>query len=119
MAWQKNPPPVKWTPTIVLSLEKRLAPVVKTMDPIVANLKVPGTTILPLPKMSKHWDVKGTTVTLELRNGANLVYRGYTFPASGPVQFNRQPYQLALTQGPDGIHVDLYSAKASLQPIGN
>ena len=119
MALQRNPAPVKWTPTVVLSLEKRLPPVVKTLEPIMANLKLPGTTVLPLPKLSKHWDVRSASLTLELRDGANVVYKGYTFPASATVNFKNEPYQFTATQGPDGIHLDMVSAKARLLSIGN
>src|SRR5205823_3143178 len=56
--WQKNAPALSWTPTVLLTLERRSQPVTKISDPIAANLNLPGSTIIPLPKLSGGWEVK-------------------------------------------------------------
>ncbi len=119
MAWQKNPVPVSWTPTVALTLEHRQDPVMKTMEPVVASLSVPGKTLLPMPKLSKRWESKGATINLELHDGATVVQKFYTLPANDVVRFKNHPYHFTATVGTDGVHLDLVDAQAKLQLIGN
>jgi hypothetical protein len=119
MAWQKNSPPVQWTPTLVLTLERRSQRVVKTSDPIAANLNLPGSTVIPLPKLSGSWEVTGTTMSLELRDGAKVVFKESNLPNGAVVPIKNHPYRVTATPGPDNVRVDLIDAKATLSPLGS
>ena len=119
MAWQKNPPPLKWTPTVILALERRSELMEKTPDPIAADLTLPGTTLLPLPKLTSRWEIKGTTLNLELRDGGTLVFKDSKLPSGAVVQFKNHPYRLSATQTPGQIRLDLIDLKATLRPLGN
>lgn len=119
MAWQKNAPLPKWTPTLALTLERRTEGMTKTSDPIIADLALPGTTILPLPKLTKRWEVMGSKMHLELRDGTNIVFKDTKMPVSATVQFKNHPYRITATQGPDSIRLDVIDAKATLRPTGN
>ena len=119
MAWQKNPPPLQRTPTVDLTLEQRSEPVMKTSDPITAEVQLPGTTLLPLPKLSSRWDVKSSMYHLELFDGTLLVFQGSKLPVSATLQYKNHPYHLTAIQEPDNIRLELIDAKATLSPIGN
>jgi hypothetical protein len=116
LAWQKNQVPIRWTPTVVLSLERRSAMVNKTFDPIATNLTVPGTTLLPLPKLSSRWEIKGTTLNLEVRDGAKVLYKDAKLPVGTMVQIKNQLYRLSATLSADGIRLELMDAKATAKP---
>jgi hypothetical protein len=119
LAWQKSPPPNMWIPTVVLTMEHRAEPVQKTPDPMTVTLNVPGTTVIPMPHLSSHWEVKSTSLNLELRDGGALVYKDTKLPISTSVQFKSHPYHLSVTQAADGVHLDLIDVRATLRPIGN
>ena len=116
LAWQKNPPPLLWTPTVDLTLEQRKEPVMKTSDPIAAELKLDGTTLLPLPKLSPHWEIKDTMFHLELLDGSTLVFKDSKLPVSANVQFKDHPYHLTASRELDHVRLDLIAAKATLRP---
>ncbi len=119
MAWQKNAAQLKWVPTLILSLEHRAQPVTKTTEPIMADLKIPGTTILPLPKLTSRWEVKGAVFNLELRDGTTLVYKDSKLPISKVLSFKNHPYRVTATQSADSIRLDVTDTQATLRPIGN
>ena len=116
---QKNTPPIKWTPTVVLTLERRSGPMPKVSDPIVANLNLPGTTVLPLPKLSGGWEVQSSSIALELRDGANVVYRDSKLPNGNVVPFKNRPYRVVAIPGPDSLRLDVIESNGPLRPIGN
>src|SRR5262249_38289041 len=88
LAFQKNSPPIQWTPTVLLTLERRSEPVLKDTDPISLELNVPGVTLLNLPKLSHRWEIKGAKLHLELLDGAAVVFKDTKFPATAKlVQF--------------------------------
>jgi hypothetical protein len=116
---QKNTPPLKWTSTVSLTLERRSEPILKTLDPIATELSLPGTTFLPLPKLSDRWQIKGTMLHLEVLDGKALVFKESRLPVEATVQFKGHPYRLTATQEPDRIRLDVIDAKGTFGPIGN
>lgn len=119
MAWQKNAPRLRWTPTIALTLERRGASTQKSSDPIAADLSLPGTTLIPLPKMGSHWDIKTTTFNLELRDGDKVVFKDNKLPISSLVQFKSHPYRVSAVRDANQVRLEVIDAKATLRPIGN
>jgi PKD repeat protein len=118
-ALRKNQPPVKWTPTVSMKLESRSEPMLKTFDPITLEINVGGTTVLPLPPLHQHWEIKGTMVNLELLDGAVSVFKDSKLPAGAMVQFKGHPYRVSAKQAPDHIRLDVINARATLQPVAN
>jgi PKD repeat protein len=119
MAWQKNRPPLQWTPTLVLTLERRSQPIVKPSDPITATLNLPGSTVIPLPKLSGGWEVKGTTMSLELREGPKVVFKEDKLPNGDVVRIKNHPYRVTATPGPDNVRLELIDARATFGPLGS
>lgn len=118
-AAQKSSQPLKWVPTLALSLERRSRPVVKTSDPIVTNLNVPGTTVLPLPKLTSGWEVTSKKLSLELRDGPSIVYRGTQLPSGATVKLKSRSCRVTATEAGDHLRLDVTDVKGALRPIGS
>ncbi len=117
---QKNVPPPCWHTPVAVILERRSAPVTKTTDPVAANLAVPGTTTLLVPKLSDGWEVTGKPrLVLELRDGNKVVYRDAKLPSGVVIPFKNRPCRVTAVEGPDQIRLEIIDATATLGFVGS
>ncbi|MCI0377288.1 MAG: PKD domain-containing protein [Gemmataceae bacterium] len=108
---QKNAPPPSWVPTVQVTLERRALPERKTSDPVAANLNVPGSTLVPLPKLPNGWAVADRKLNLELRDGATIIYRGSVLPSGANVQIRNRACRVTATELADHVRVDVVDAR--------
>lgn len=102
-----------WNAQLKLTEELRSAPVKRSMEPIPVVLKVPGTTIVPVPHLARNWEAKQMNLNLELRDGAKVVWHGTQLPVNQPVQFQNRACRLTATETADQIRLDV----VEVQPV--
>lgn len=118
-SWVKNTPLPTWTATIKATVEHRFPPTTKKSEPVVANLNVPGTTQLLLPKLSAGWEITSRTLNLELREGASVLYRGTQLPVGAAVQIKGRPHRVTAVEAGDYLQVQISDLKKVAGAIGN
>ena len=102
-----------WSSRVDLKVVDQGAPGVKRSDPVSAPLKLPGQTVIALPRTS------GTLPGLEweLRQGMDVKAKDTKVPASQFVQFRGKTYRVTLTQVGGQLLCD--AVEASLPPLLN
>lgn len=115
----KSAPLPTWVAPMIVTLEKRSAPVKQTSDPVMVNLSVPGSTVVPMPKLAAGWVETSRKMTLELRDGANLVYRDSKMPLGAVVQMKSRPVRVTAVEQAGALRLDVVDNKTGFTPLGN
>lgn len=103
--------PPSWVAPIIVTLERRSPPVKQTSDPVMVNLKVPGTTMVPMPSLPLGWMAQARKMSLELRDGATVVYRDSKLPAGALVQMKSRPMRVTAVEQAGQLRLDVVDSK--------
>lgn len=112
----KSPNLMTWSAQIKLTQELQSNPIRRNMEPIPVVLKVPGSTVVPVPLLPRNWEARQKSLNLELRDGAKVVWHGTQLPVNQPVQFKNRPCRLTATETGDQIRLDV--VELSSTPAG-
>ncbi len=91
--WQLNqhaPPP--WVAQVTLTLERRSAPQQVAMDEVPVKMNVPGTTTIPIPRLSQGWQMTQKHLHLELSDGKERVWTGEQPPANAALKLGARTF---------------------------
>jgi len=91
------------------------------VDPVASTIAVPGSTVLPVPKLDAGWVMKQQNLGMDLRDGERVVWQTSQVPASGVVVFQGRQCRVNATLAGDQVRVDLtlVDPRSGLMPLGN
>jgi PKD repeat protein len=104
---KRNGPPPRWVAPVVLTLERRGKPTMRTAEPIAAALTVPGTTLLPMPTLPPGWVAEQRKLTLEVREGNQVVWQEGRMPQQVPMRLRDRTYRVTATQTGNQVRIDV------------
>lgn len=108
-----------WVALVDLTLERRSAPVARSMEEIPVNLSVPGQTPIPIPQLSPRWQVAQKQLSLELRDCGRIVWRGDRLPTNAVVSLNNRPMRISAIEQGNRLVLSVTDAPTLLRPSGN
>jgi hypothetical protein len=115
---KQAPPP--WVAEVVLSLEKRSAPQEMAMDEIPVNVRVPGTTAIPMPRLSSGWQMTGKRLHLELWDGNRVAWSGEQPPTRTVLQLAHRPVLVSAVEQGEFLVLQVSDATPTpARPLGN
>ncbi len=114
-----SPPPALLQ--INLTQVRQMPPQQLATDPVENMLTVPGSALLPIPRLDVGWTMKQQSLSVELRDGERVVWQSAQLPASGVVLLQGRQCQVNASLAGDQVRVDLAptGARLELVPIGN
>lgn len=115
----KRSPPPTWAAPVQLTLEKQGKAVTKTSDPILVQLQVPGQTVVPLPVLPAGWEVKNRKMTLELRDGTQVVYKDSKLPLGTVVRLKSKSVVVSGQEADGQVRLQIAETNTALRPVGN
>lgn len=114
-----TPPPA----LILLTLTqvRQMPPQQFAMDPVESMLALPGSALLPIPKLDAGWTLTQQNLSVELRDGDHVVWQSAQLPAGGVVLLQGRQCQVNATVAGDQVRIDLAptGARLELVPVGN
>jgi hypothetical protein len=106
------------TALVRVTLEKRGRPTIKPME-VPMYLQVPGTTKIPLPRLSDGWQATKAPVSLVLKEGPKVMWSGTELPANAPLQLKNRPVLVTGTVQDNQVLLRIDNNPAALRPVGN
>jgi hypothetical protein len=100
-----------WIARIELTQQSTAKAEVKTGDPIVVQLKVPGTTLVPLARSPVGWKLQQRQIQLELRDGVNSVWNSTKMPSKTAMSLYNQPCLVTAVETGDQLRIDVQPDK--------
>jgi hypothetical protein len=105
--WDKKAGNPNWVALVQTTEQKTGKMEVKTPDPVAIRLTAPGTTMVPLPKLSANWKVQQRQFQLELYDGAQAVWKQPKLPSNASVTFYGHPCLVTATEVGDQLKIDV------------
>lgn len=107
-----------WVIPLVLTQQRQGPAQLRSGDPLVARLTLPGTTTIPLPCNHTGLLMKQRQVELELYDGPQSIWQGSKLPLRTVLQVQNQPCQVMVTEDGDQLRIDLLPHGSSIQRTG-
>jgi PKD repeat protein len=117
--------PVKEAPqgVIILTekLQKTLPVATCTPDMVAGTLSVPGSALLTVPRLPPSWVATQETMTVELHDGDQVLWRAGKLPVTADVVVHGRPCHVSATLAGEQVRVDVTPTDARLgfAPVGN
>jgi PKD repeat protein len=91
------------------------------LDPVANTVMVPGSALLPVPKLQAGWQMKQQLLGVEVRDGDRVVWQSAQLPASGLAMLQGRSCQVNAILAGDQVRVDLVpmASTPALRPLGN
>jgi hypothetical protein len=114
-----QPPPAVLQ--LAMTQERQMPVVALPVEPVGDSFTVPGSTLLPVPKLDSGWVMKQQTLSIELRDGDRVVWQAAQFPATGTVLVQGRQLRASAALSGEQVRVDLIPVDARLgfAPVGN
>jgi PKD repeat protein len=118
--WNLNkqaPPP--WVAEVALQLERRSRVQPIAMDDLPVGISVPGTTTIPIPRLSDGYQMTQKHLHLELRDGNNVIWSGDQPPTNAVLKMGNQQVIVSAVERADGLVLDVHTVVPTGRPLGN
>jgi hypothetical protein len=103
---RRNALPPVWVPEVILKLERRGATETRPAVTLTANLPMPGSTSLPLPRLPPGWELKQRKIAVEVFNGQQST----PLPANGLMMLQNHLWRVATREAGDRVLIDVTAA---------
>ncbi len=105
--WQRHAPPPAVGIPVTLVQEKRSRPMVRPAEPMMANLTVPTSLLLPLPALPSNWELKKRQLALQVHEGKHLLWQDAKLPASANLRLQNRSCRLTAVEVGHQVKIDL------------
>lgn len=105
--WQRHAPPPAVGIPVTLWQEKRSPATLRPAEPMMANLTVPTSLLLPLPPLAANWELHKRQLILQVHEGKQLVWQDTKLPAQANLRLQNRPCRLTAVEVGNQVKIDL------------
>jgi PKD repeat protein len=113
----RNAPTPNWVTQVVLTQEHRDAPIVRAEEPIAYPLQAPGTTLIPLRKLTQDWETRNTRFTLELHEGPQVLWKNPDLPRNVTLLIRGKRYQVNAVPENDQVRMEIVEVRGTISQL--
>jgi hypothetical protein len=103
---KRNAPLPRWVAEVILTQERHEAPCQAPMGVVAKPLALPGSTLVPLPKLQSGWVQQKCRIGLDLYDGGNVVQQNAAVPTNEVIRLGNRSWRLTATEVGDQVRID-------------